>query len=229
MILTSVGMIKKSIAATLSLNGAMYFNGTATSNILYSKDADLMFQSGDFTIEWYQYQTDNNSNPRIFSIGTWNSAELAVSIEGGTFYLWAGGSFIFSASAGTFKNQWVHFAIARSGTSIKVFKNGTQLGSTITSSYNFNNSSYDLRIGNETTTTSASAYGGWLTNFRWVKGSALYTNNFSRPVSPLTNVSGCKVLLLATNNGSVTTDTTGRANTASNINWYAFNENTMSV
>ena len=29
---------------------------------------DFNFGTGDFTIEWFQYQTDSNSYPRIFQI-----------------------------------------------------------------------------------------------------------------------------------------------------------------
>jgi hypothetical protein len=52
--------------------------------------ADLNFGTGDFTIEWYQYQTDENSFPRIFEMGYFDddNISIGVSIEGGTFFYW---------------------------------------------------------------------------------------------------------------------------------------------
>ena len=51
--------------------------------------AGFNFGTGDFTIEWFQYQTDSNSFPRVFWYSNGTSAVYwGVSIEGGTFYFW---------------------------------------------------------------------------------------------------------------------------------------------
>ena len=201
------------------LGGSMLFNGTSTSNLLIANDADFQLGTGDFTIEWWQYQTDSNSAPRIFSIGTYSTASIAVSIEGGTFYFWNG----VANSIGTvsLKNAWHHVALTRSGTSFKVFIDGTQLGTTKTISTNFNNTTQALRIGNETTATNLASYGGYLTNFNWVKGVAKYTSNFTRPTAPLSADASSKLLLLATNSSTTTTDTSGlnKSITVSNVSW----------
>ena len=46
---------------------SLSFLGNATSYITIPSTPDLNFRTNDFTIEWYQYQTDTNSFPRIFS------------------------------------------------------------------------------------------------------------------------------------------------------------------
>jgi len=226
MILTGIGMIKN--ASTLSLTGTMKFNGS-NSTLTYTKDNDML-PNGDFTIEWFQYQTDSNSWPRIFAMGSTasNNVHLAVSLEGDVFYFWHKDSAtaISFGSIGSYKNQWVHFAISRSGSNLKVFKNGIQLGSTLNNNTNFNNAPTDLVIGNEgANQTSAAAYGGWISNFRWVKGTAVYTNNFTAPIIPLdTTPSTTKLLLLANSNATVTTDSSSSARTATvnNITWQSF-------
>ncbi len=224
------GILKGSSApASLNLVGTMKFTGLSTSNISYAQDSNMYPQSGEFTIEWFQYQTDNNNWPRIFAIGTVPSTFIGVSIEFGQFYFWINGTAnpIGSAMLSTdYKNKWVHFAISRDvSNNIKVFKDGTQLGTTLVSGYNFNNTANNLTIGNETTTTDPASFGGWMTNFRWVKGSAVYTSNFTRPTSPLANIAGSRLLLLATSNATLTTDTAvGRTGTFSNITWQAFAE-----
>lgn len=96
---------------------------------------------------------------------------------------------------------------------------------------NLSNNSNSLMIGNESTPSSGASFGGWITNFRWVKGHALYTSNFTIPLTNLTvsNGNNTKLLLLALNNASVTVDSSDhtRTSTASNITWQAFNS-TMS-
>jgi len=214
------GIIKKYTApASLNLVGTMKFSGTASSNLSIANDANLAVGLSDFTIEWYQYQTDSNSYPRVFSIGSYSSADLAVSLEGGTFYVFIGGGMAGQGagatsmgSLGTYKNEWVHFAITRESGTLRSFKNGT-LMSTASKNLNLANTTSALRIGNETTTSANAAFGGWISNFRWVKGSALYTSNFSRPLAPLSNVSGTELLLLASTSGALNTDSSSRNRT----------------
>jgi hypothetical protein len=202
---------------TLTPSGAMSFSGSTSSYLAIGNDIDFRLRTGDFTIEWFQYQTAAGSFPRIFSIGTYSSASIAVSIEGGTFYLWVNGSAVFSSSV-TILNQWVHFAVCRSGTSLRVFRNGTQIGTTITNSSDINDTVNAFTMGNETTKSVGASYQGLITNFRWVKGSALYTANFTRPSAVLQNVTNTKLLLIASSAATVSTDTSSTPKTVTNSN-----------
>jgi hypothetical protein len=164
-------------------------NGT-TSYMSTPGSTNWVMGTGDFTVEWFQYMTSQPANPRVFSIGNYATATWAVSIEGGTFYHWEAGSFRFSYSltSGGYLNQWVHFAISRISNTTKVFKNGTQIGSSYSDSNNINNSSLAFTIGQETTPTAGSYFPGYITNFRVVKGLGVYTGNFTTPTSALTAV-----------------------------------------
>ena len=146
--------------------GSMNFAGLSTSYLSVRNDADFRFGTGDFTIEWFQNQTAGISFPRIFSMGTYPSATIGVSIEGGTFYFWIGGG---ANSFGTVSvlGSWNYFAISRSGSSVRVFLNGNQIGTTLTSSYNFNDTTNPLTIGTESTPASNNVFKGLMTNFRW--------------------------------------------------------------
>jgi len=208
--------------------GSISFDGTQSVNLSIPNDIDFRLGTGDFTIEWFQYLTSGGgSAERIFSIGTYASASIAVSLEGSDasriFYAWL--SSANNISSGNYLNTWNHFALCRSGTSLRVFQNGTQIGTTLTNSTNFADATNALRIGNETTTSTVAAYKGYITNFRWVKGSALYTTNFAKPTAPLTAVSGTKLLLLASTSGTATTDSSGLGKTVTNngTTWTSLN------
>jgi hypothetical protein len=148
-------------------------------------------------------------------MGTYSAATFAVSIEGGSFILWIGEGANIIGSVNLF-NAWNHVAITRAGSSVRVFINGTQLGTTLTSSYNFADASNPLTIGTESTPSANNCLSGYLTNFNWVKGTALYTANFSKPTAPLTANANSKILLLATTAGTLVADSSGTGKTVTN-------------
>lgn len=64
--------------------GAISFNGSSTY-LSAPASADWAPGTGDFTVEWWQYQTDSSAYPRIFSVGSYPAAAIGVSIESTTF------------------------------------------------------------------------------------------------------------------------------------------------
>ena len=207
-----------------SKGGSLFFDGTNPVNLLIPNDIDFRSASGDFTIEWFQYATTvGNSYPRIFSIGSYSSQSIAVSQEGSdgsrSFYAWVSGANLIETSSYT--GAWFHFALCRSGSSLRIFKNGTQIGSTLSNSTNFNDTTNALRIGNETSPSVGAAYKGYLTNFRWTKGQALYTSNFTKPTAPLQASASTSLLLLASTAGTATTDSSGKNKSVTNagVTW----------
>jgi len=203
--------------------GSLLFAGNSTSNLSVNNDVDFRMESGDFTIEWFQYQTDNNSFPRIFAIGNFPTTSIGVSIESNTLFFWAGGSAISFGNIFPYKNQWVHFAISRQGTNLRVFKNGQQIGSTTTNSTNFNDTTNVLRLGNEPNASSGASFGGNITNFHWVKGFAKYTSNFQVPTENVIPITETKLLLLANIENDPVKDSSGldKTVTNNNVNWSA--------
>lgn len=163
---------------------AYLLNNSTTGYFTVPGSASWAFGTGDFTIEWFQNQTDSNSFPRIFSIDTYPSQKLACSIEGGVFYVWATVATSFGTIA-TYKNIWQHFAIVRNSGSLKVYRQGVALTGGNANVTNLSDSTTTLTFGNELTRTATSAFGGYLTNIRICKGLAVYTGNFTVPTSPL--------------------------------------------
>jgi hypothetical protein len=214
-------------AASAEKGGSILLTASSTSGISIPNSADVQMGTGDFTIEWFQYQLANSGSfQRVFSIGSYPSQSIAVSQEGGdttkAIYLWASGG----VQQGVIRNlqgAWYHFAVTRASGSLRIFLGGTQIGTTAANSTNFNNAASVLRIGNESTTSSGAAFNGYITNFHWVKGTALYTANFTPPTQPITPVANTKLLLLATTSGTTLSDSsgTGKVATGTAATWSA--------
>jgi uncharacterized repeat protein (TIGR02543 family) len=201
---------------------SMSFNGSGAHVTL---PANANWQLGsDYTIEWWQYQTGNNSWPRIFSFG---SNGLAVSIESGTFYFWNNGARVMnSVSLGSLLNQWVHFAIVSRNNSVIVYRNGVALRaaqtlSTVTATQIPTSSQLCIAIKCGTTNT-GEMFGGQITNFT-IDKSARYTGtsttsaNFS-PSGFVTVSNTTLVALTSVNSEAKMTDSSSYARIATNVN-----------
>ena len=164
------------------------FSSSVNSYITTPGSDDWAVGTGDFTVEWFSYQTTLTQFQRVFTVGNFPSIKIGVSIESGTFYYWANNSFRYSSSSASSANQWIHWAVVRQSGVTKVYKNGTQLGSQITDTNNITDNTTTFVVGNTNTFATNAALVGYLTNLRWVKGLAVYTGNFTVPTSQLTAV-----------------------------------------
>jgi hypothetical protein len=80
-------------------------------------------------------------------------------------------------------STWYHVAITRSGNNWRLFINGTQEGSTVSSSVSLDGGvAKSIYVGGGT--VSAEALNGYIDDLRITKGYARYTANFTAPVGP---------------------------------------------
>ena len=101
-------------------------------------------------------------------------------------------------------NQWSHIAVVRtyvsSNTTVVIYVNGvakaTETFNNLTAQ---SNTSEALTIG----FPGSLAYIGYLCDFRMVKGTAVYTGNFTPPTAPLTNITNTKLLLNMSNGQAI--------------------------
>ena len=167
------------------------FTGSVNSTNSYISTPgsdDWAFGTGDFTVEWFSYQTSLTTPQfqRIYTVGDFPTISTGVSIESGTFYYWANNTFRYSSSSASTANVWIHWAVVRISGVTKVYRNGTQLGSQIADTFNITDNIRNFIVGNTNTFASNAALVGYLTNFRLVKGLGVYTGNFTVPTSDLT-------------------------------------------
>jgi len=177
-----------------------FFSGTTTSNLTFPASSAYQFGTGDFTIEWWHYQIGTVLYPRVFSIGTYSTAAIAVSIESGSLYFWEltiPAKRIIALT--NHQNVWTHFAISRVSNVTRIFRDGVQIGTDLTDNNNINDATNTLRIGGESTAGVNTSFNGYISNFRIVKGTGLYTGTFTPSTTPLTAISGTSLLTCQSN------------------------------
>jgi hypothetical protein len=163
------------------------FSSSVNSYISTPGSADWAVGTGDFTVEWFSYQTTLSQFQRVFTVDDYPVIDIGVSIESGTFYYWAGGGSTpkYTSASATTTNTWYHWAVVRQNGVTKVYRNGTLRGSQITDTNNVTDNTTAFIVGNTNTFATNAALVGYLTNFRFVKGLAVYTGDFTVPTSVL--------------------------------------------
>jgi hypothetical protein len=150
--------------------GSGYFDGSGDYLSTLTNSAFVL--SGDFTIEAWVYPISIAGSDRIvFSTG----------FPGLAFYIKTTGSFAFVEQGVVERNSgvtvplfsWTHLAASKSGATFLLFINGqvvvtTSIGSLAQSS---------VAVGEN--------FYGHIGNLRVVKGTAVYTGNFTPPTAPL--------------------------------------------
>ena len=98
--------------------------------------------------------------------------------------------------------KWAHIAAVREGTAFRLYVDGKLEASPRTASTTMpNDSSVTLiDIGRRRyASLEQIPYEGFISNVRIIKGTALYTSNFTPPTDPLTNVTNTKLLCCQSN------------------------------
>ena len=122
-------------------------------------------------------------------------------------------------------NTWNHIAVVRDGSSFYMYTNGVRgtvftSGVAVTSTANS-----DVTIGARYNGTS-NYYTGYVSNVRIVKGTALYTTNFTPPTAPVGNANASLYLPMDNagifdNTGNNTLTPVGNASTSTTQTKYA--------
>jgi hypothetical protein len=187
--LETVGDTKISTTQSKFGGSSMFFDGTGDYLVTQSNSI-FTFGTGDLTLECWIYQTATSTSTYRVIFGD----NVYGSTGGYTLYsynnalnLWKGGSggVEVIAPAGTITlNAWNHVAWTRSGSSNRLFINGTQVGATTTDATNYTSTiSY---IGASQAGTFP--FVGYIDDLRITKGLARYTANFTPPTAALPTI-----------------------------------------
>lgn len=200
--------------------GSFAFVAANNTYLSVPASADWTIASNtDYTLEWWAYQTNNGNENYVWSLGTGNTFAASIASGGGRVNFYFGGSRIANPTVnGSLQNVWVHFAIARSGTSLRLFQDGALL-TTVTDSTAISDSTSTLHIGvNDPAGNTNDNWPGDLANIHFVKGTALYTAAFTKPTAQPEAVANSKLLLYPQSSALLTTDSSGTNKTVTNNN-----------
>ena len=195
--------------------GAGYFDGD-NDYLTVPDSTDFDFGSGEFTVEAWVYGADGGSatgsvvynqslpgatsNSAVyFGAGT-SGVSLYISTSGSS---WTGPNQVASVTVDD--DAWHHCVWQRRGNLLEIYVDGTQAASTSFSGTIYN-SSRNVEIG---TQNGGSDFKDYISDLRVVKGSAVYSANFTPPTAPLTAITNTKLLLNFTN--AAVFDQTGKS------------------
>ena len=151
--------------------------------------------STDFTIECWFNNVATVSDGTIWSTSSSISASEQLRLDGGannnTLRVISTYTTKITASATYSNSTWNHVAVVRSGTTLTLYLNGTNIGS---ASNNQSFTADNFTIGSNGGAGGPFPFNGIISNLRVVKGTALYTTNFTPPSGPLAAISGTQLL-----------------------------------
>jgi len=182
-----------------------HYNGV--NSYLVIPNNAVNFGTGDFTFEcWvYSFRQANNSDKFYVLLNGeyWGSSSMCgigVSNALGLYFSYAGSAMYTQNYLSS--NVWQHIAVVRTGTTIKIFVDGVSQTLYIYGSFNggadYTNTTNTRFIGkvgaSDDNDGVTGNFFGHISNLRIVKGTALYTSNFTPSTTPLTAVSGTSLL-----------------------------------
>jgi hypothetical protein len=202
--------------------GSILFNGTSQ---YLTVPANTVFATGtgNFTVEAWLYH--NGSAPgggvttdRFIFGGFTTSPSQVFFLTNNTLApaLWDGTT-QFTGTSGITPNTWSHVAWVRSSNVLSFYINGVNVGPSVTSITTDFTSTRTNFIGRNDTTTDR-YFPGYITNLRFVKGTAVYTGNFTPPTTVLPVIPNTSFLLRVANTSTFITDSSNNALTVTNVN-----------
>ena len=166
------------------------FNGTG-DGLTLTGSSNLAFGTGDFTIEFWMFSTVASQSGMIYDSRPTGTSGIypTIRLNSGTLYFYTNGATRITGPT-IAVNSWTQIVISRASGDTKLFINGVQSGSTYTDSNSYINGSsrplicadgYDNYSG-------ANYFTGYISNLRIVKGTAVYTANFTPSTTALTAI-----------------------------------------
>ena len=212
------------ITTSASFNGTTQYltapsTGTSTAFTFPTGDAGA---SSDFTVEAWFYPTNVTGSHTLFCLGTETTNRYIVALDGTsvTSNLYGSGTTTYTSTVPI--NTWTHIAVVRSGTTVSVYIGGTASVTTDTQADTLGNGTLNIAADSGNSTL----FAGYISNFRVVNGTAVYTANFTPSTTTLRAITNTSFLLpliatpfmdvslnnlSSTNTGTVTTTTAAPA------------------
>lgn len=195
------------------VTGSVVFDGSGDYLTLSYSNTNFDWWTASFTIEAWVYASSWSGSSFFPIVGnmeptsTSNNWSLAPLSTGALrFYYFNGGNVIINSTGTLPTSQWNHIAVTHSSSTIRLFINGVLDTTTTVSGTPQSSNAIPLTIGQYNNTSA----NGYISNLRILKGTALYTSNFTPPTRELQQI-GDTVLLCCNNPDSAGAEATGKA------------------
>ena len=185
--------------------GSIVFDGNG-DYLSVDLGADLIASNTQFTAEFWMYPKNISNRGALHFTNNQGTLETTLYISGAGNLSWfdarvgsaAAGDITPNSGGGITTNEWHHIALTRqSDNYVRIYVDG-QLYNTSSNVWDLGLSRY-LEIGRYANTA---YFDGYISDLRIVKGTAVYTTDFTPSTAPLTAVAGTS-LLLSGNNASI--------------------------
>lgn len=193
--ITAIGDAQIDTAQSKWGGSSILYDGSG-DGLSVADSADWNPAGGDYTAECWLRLTALPAGGLYFNIMNQRASAIFCPFcwlinSSGNLQLWLSFDNANWTPSGTYAIQggtlstatWYHVAWARSGSSFKMFLDGTQVGSTYTNASAFTDSASAMRIGWDTNWQ----FNGWMDDVRLTKGVARYTSNFTAPIAEFPN------------------------------------------
>ena len=163
------------------VTGSVLFDGTGDSLTIASTN-DFAFGTGDFTIEMWVYHTDLTGQQTYFGDTHGNTAGIyTYKTTNNEISLYDTTQRSLSAQNVIQLNTWHHVAWTRASGTLRAFLDGVKVDEdTYTGSF----TTTQYYVGDTADATSGEMF-GYISNLRVLKGTALYTSDFTVPTHEL--------------------------------------------
>ena len=179
-----------------------FFDGTG-DYLTVPSSTNLAFGTGNFTIECWVYFNSTTGTFVPFAqsdaLGASTNNKWFFALSSATLRLQthSTGGFTCTTPWSPTVSAWYHVAAVRNSGTILLFINGASGTVTTTGTP----SGYDLGQNGVTIGAMSTPYylNGYISNFRLLKGTALYTTSFTPPTAPLTAITNTQLLTCQSN------------------------------
>jgi len=174
---------------------------SASTYLSFADSSDFDFGS-TFTFEaWVKPEFHSGYNHLLFEhqsfqISVTNTGRLVFDLN----HIHIGGD-LWSSEGSVIEDQWNHVAVVGDSGTLKIYINGVNDQNTNRTGVNITGDTGTATISSPT----GYYFKGEISNYRIVKGTAVYTANFAPSVEPLTNITN--TVLLCCNGNSATSST----------------------
>jgi hypothetical protein len=186
-------------------NWSNYFDGNG-DYLSIPDSSQFSLGSSNFTMEAWIYPTATGNFPVIaaqYQLSSlaffWSLGPTATPRDVNFYVYYSGGNTLLAASNVIVLNTWSHHAVVRNSNTLTYYINGVSVA-TVAFSTTVNDSAAFFTIGNGGDTNYTTyPFTGYISNYRLVIGTAVYTSNFTPSITPLTAIANTRLLTCADN------------------------------